>query len=386
MKINKICVVTGTRAEYGLLSNLMKFIKNDSDFKLQIIVTGMHLSPEFGLTYNEIEKDGFNINNKIEMLISADTPSAISKSMALGLAGFADAYNQLNPDILVVLGDRFEIFAASIAATFARIPIAHISGGESTIGAYDEAIRHSITKMSWWHFVANKKYLKRVLQLGENPKRIFNVGGLGVDIIKNTKLLTKSQIEKRTGIKFGKKNLLITYHPVTLEKESSQFFFQSLLDILNKLDDTYLIFTMPNADTDSRVIKRMINKFVLINKNKSISFDSMGHLNYLSTLQFVDGVVGNSSSGLAEAPTFKIGTINIGDRQKGRLKSESIIDCKPNKLSISNGIKKLYNKDFQKKISKVVNPYGKGDATLKIIKILKEEKIPTEPKKEFYDL
>ena len=386
MKKKKICIITGTRAEYGLLSNLMKHIKKDSAFKLQIIATGMHLSPEFGMTYKEIEKDGFNIDYKIEMLLSNDTPSAISKSMALGLVGFSDSFNQLNPDIIIVLGDRFEILSASIAATFSRIPIAHLSGGESTVGAYDESIRHSITKMSWWHFVANKKYLKRVIQLGENPQNVFNVGGLGVDIIKNTKLLTKIQLEKKLGIKFKKKNLLITYHPVTLEKKSPKSFFQSLLNILNKLDDTLLIFTMPNADTNSRIIKRLINDFVFLNKDKSISFDSMGQLNYLSTLQFVDAVIGNSSSGLAEAPTFKIGTVNIGDRQKGRLKANSVIDCEPSKTSIMKSLKKLYSKDFQNKLLNVDNPYGEGDASSKITKILKKQTIPNNPKKEFYDL
>lgn len=386
MKTRKICIVTGTRAEYGLLYWLMKSIKDDPNLELQIIVTGMHLSPEFGLTYKEIEKDGFPINRKIEMLLSADTPSAISKSTGIGLIGFADAYNESKPDIVAVLGDRFEILAASIAALYAKIPIAHISGGETTTGAFDEALRHSVTKMAWWHFVAADEYEKRVIQLGENPKRVFNVGGLGVNGIKKSKLLTKKELMDNTGIQFGEKNLLVTYHPVTLENQTSQQHFQAILNVLHDLDDVYLIFTMPNADSDGRIIKQMIDEFVSSHKQRSIALTSMGHLNYLSTLQFVDGVLGNSSSGLAEAPTFKIGTINIGDRQKGRLKSKSVIDCEPTKESIQNAVVMLYSQDFQKMLPSVDNPYGEGDATEKIADILKNEPIPEEPKKEFYDL
>ena len=347
----------------------MKGIKDDLDLVLQIVVTGMHLSPEFGLTYSEIEKDGFSIDKKVEMLLSADTPTAISKSTSLGMIGFADAFAELQPDIVMVLGDRFEIFAASISAMFARVPIGHISGGEKTEGAFDEAIRHSITKLAWWHFVAAKEYCKRVIQLGEDPERIFDVGGLGVDAIRKAKLLSQKELIKDTGIKFDKKNLLITYHPVTLEKQSSQKHFQALLDVLNDLKDVYLIFTMPNADSDSRIIKQMIDEFVSIHKQRSISFTSMGHLNYLSTLQFVDGVVGNSSSGLPEVPTFKIGSVNIGDRQKGRLKSKSVIDCEPTEKSIKKAIEILYSRDFQNILPTVENPYGNGNASEKIIEI-----------------
>ena len=386
MKKRKICVVTGTRAEYGLLYWLMKGIEDDPDLELQIVATGMHLSPEFGLTYREIEKDGFTINYKIEMLLSADSPSAISKSTGMGLIGFADAYNKLDPDIVIVLGDRFELFAASISPLYAKIPIAHIHGGETTAGSFDEAIRHSITKMSWWHFVAAAEYEKRVIQLGENPKRVFNVGGLGVDAIKKAKLLTKKELMKKTAVKFGKKNLLITYHPVTLEKQTSQKHIQSLLNVLDELHDVYLIFTMPNADSDGRIIKQMIKKFVLSHKQRSILFASMGHLNYLSTLQFVDGIIGNSSSGLAEAPSFKIGTINMGDRQKGRLKADSVIDCEPTQKSVRDAINKLYSKTFQKKLKSVKNPYGNGRTSEKILKILQTIELPQELKKTFYDL
>ena len=386
MKKKKICVVTGTRAEYGILRWLMDGIDKSNIFDLQEIATGMHLSPDFGLTYKEIEKDGFKIDRKIEMLLSSDTPSAISKSTGLGLFGIADAYKDLNPDIVIVLGDRFEIMAASLAALFAAIPIAHIHGGETTEGAFDESIRHSITKMAWWHFVAADEYEKRVIQLGEDPKRVFNVGGLGVDAIKRNKLLSKKDLINKTGMKFGKKNLLITYHPVTLENKTSQQDFKSLLDVLSEIKDIYLIFTMPNADSDGRIIKIMINDFVFNQSERSISFTSMGSLNYLSTLQYIDGVIGNSSSGLAEAPTFKIGTINIGDRQKGRLKAESVIDCNPDQESITKAIEKLNSKEFQKKLKTVQNPYGDGNATEKIMNILKTYPIPKELKKAFYNI
>jgi len=379
-------VVTGSRAEYGLLYWLLKEIQATPEFDLQIAATGMHLSPEFGSTYQKIENDGFIINEKVEMLLSSDTPSAISKSTGLGMIGFADAFNDLKPDLLIVLGDRYEIFAATTVAMFAKIPIAHIHGGETTQGAFDEAIRHSITKMAWWHFVATEEYKNRVIQLGESPSRVYNVGGLGVDSIQKSNLLSKKELTNKMGIKFSKKNLLITYHSVTLEDGTSRKYFGSLLDALNELKDAYLIFTLPNSDSDGRVIKRMIKDFIANNGERSISFTSMGSLNYLSTLQFVDGVVGNSSSGLAEAPTFKIGTINIGDRQDGRMKAESVIDCNPDQKSITTAIKKLYSNEFQNKLKIVSNPYGKGKATEKIMKILKKTKIPDELKKEFYDL
>ena len=260
--MKKICVVTGSRAEYGLLRWVMEGIRNSQGLELQIIATGMHLSTEFGLTYREIEKDGFHIDRKVETLLSSDTPVGIAKSMGLGVVGFADALDELNPDLMLVLGDRYEIFAAATATMVTQIPIAHLSGGETTEGAFDEAIRHSITKMSHLHFVAAEEYRRRVIQLGEHPKRVFNVGGLGVDVIKKSKLLTKKRLMDETGIRFSKKNLLVTYHPVTLEKQTSQKHFQSLLDVLDDLDEINIIFTMPNADPGGRVIKKMINKFV----------------------------------------------------------------------------------------------------------------------------
>jgi GDP/UDP-N,N'-diacetylbacillosamine 2-epimerase (hydrolysing) len=381
----KICVITGTRADYGLLRWVMQDIKNDVDLNLQIIATGMHLSPEFGLTFKAIEDDGFEIDRKVEMLTSSDTPVGIAKSMGLGMIGFADAFNELIPDLIVVLGDRFEIFAAVAAALVARIPVAHLHGGETTEGAFDEAFRHSITKMSHMHFVAAVEYKQRVIQLGERPEHVFLVGGLGIDNIKRLKLLDRNALEADLGFKFGKKNLLITFHPVTLENASAVTQMQALLAALVKLEDTQLIFTMPNSDTDSRTLIKMVEQFVSHHSNAH-AYTSLGQLRYLSCIAQVDGVVGNSSSGLAEVPSFKKGTVNIGDRQRGRLQANSVINCEPDQKSIADGINILYSPSFQANLSQVCNPYGEGGASEKIVNILKIINIKDIVKKAFYEL
>lgn len=383
--MRKICVITGTRAEYGLLYWLMKEICADASLELQVIVTGMHLSPEFGLTYREVEKE-FSINKKIEMLLSSDTPVGVSKSMGLAQISFAEAYAELAPDLVVVLGDRFEIFSAVAAAMIARIPIAHLHGGETTEGAFDEAIRHSITKMSHLHFVAAEEYRRRVIQLGEHPGRVFNFGALGLDGISNLRLLGKNELEESLGVKFGNKNLLVTFHPVTLEEGTAKEQFQELLLALDELDDTHIIFTKANADTDGRVINSMIDGYVAKNPGKTVAFASLGQLRYLSALHHVDAVVGNSSSGLIEAPSFRIGTINIGDRQKGRLKAASVIDCIPDRESIANAIRELYSSGFQRKLSDVVNPYGEAGSSKRIVGVLRSFPLEGLLKKKFIDL
>lgn len=383
--MKKICVVTGTRAEYGLLYWLLKEIEADKELELQLIVTGMHLSPEFGLTYKEIEKE-FKINKKIEMLLSSDTSVGISKSMGLAQISFAESYDELKPDIVIVLGDRYEIFSATSAAMIARIPIAHIHGGEKTEGAFDESIRHSITKMSHLHFTATEEYKNRVIQLGEHPSRVFNVGGMGIENIKRLKLLSKDEFEKSIEFKLNSKNILVTFHPVTLENSTAKEQFQQLLDAIDELEDTNIIFTKANSDTDGRVINQMIDEYVTKNFHKSVQFTSLGQLRYLSALQYVDAVVGNSSSGLAEAPSFRIGTINIGDRQKGRIKASSVIDCEPNKDSILKSFEKLYSKEFQETLKTTINPYGNGCASKKIVEILKNVDLKNILKKSFYDL
>lgn len=384
MNTRKVCVVTGTRAEYGLLYWLMKEIEADDDLELQIVVTGMHLSPEFGLTYKEIEKD-FRIDKKIEMLLSSDTSVGISKSMGLAQISFAEAYQELNPDIVVVLGDRYEIFSCVSSAMIARIPIAHLHGGETTEGAFDESIRHSITKMSHLHFTATDEYKNRVIQLGEHPSRVFNVGGMGIENIKRLQLLTKEEFEKSINFKLNKKNILVTFHPVTLENSTAKEQFQELLDAIDELIDTNIIFTKANSDTDGRVINQMIDAYVAKNSHKSIGFTSLGQLRYLSALQHIDATVGNSSSGLLETPSFKIGTINIGDRQKGRIKADSVIDC-TSKQSISEAFKTLYSNDFQDSLLNVQNPYGDGCASEKIIEEIKKTDLTHILKKSFYDI
>lgn len=381
----KICVITGTRAEYGLLRWIMQGIKDDPELTLQVIATGMHLSPEFGLTYREIEKDGFLIDRKVEMLTSSDTPVGIAKSMGLGLIGFADALNELNPNLIVVLGDRFEIFAAAAAALVARIPVAHLHGGETTEGAFDEALRHSITKMSHLHFVAAEEYRQRVIQLGEQPERVFLVGGLGIDNIKRLRLLDRGELEASLDFQLGAKSLLITFHPVTLERSTATDQMEELLAALAELKETKLIFTMPNADTDGRALIKMVQQFVAQHPNAR-AYTSLGQLRYLSCVAQVDGVVGNSSSGLAEVPSFKKGTINIGDRQRGRLRATSVINCEPTRQSIEEALEKLYTAAFQASLSQVQNPYGEGGASEKVVKTIKHFALDGIAKKSFYDL
>jgi GDP/UDP-N,N'-diacetylbacillosamine 2-epimerase (hydrolysing) len=385
IKKRKICIITGSRADYGLLYWLIKEVSRDDSLVLQLIVTGMHLSTEFGLTYKQIEKDGFEIDYKVEMLLSSDTAVSTSKSMGLGIIGFADAYEMLKPDLIVVLGDRFEIFSAVCAAMSTRIPVAHIHGGETTEGAYDESIRHSITKMSHLHFTSTEIYRNRVIQLGEQPKHVFNLGAPGIDNIKRFNLLSIDEFEKSIDFMLDKKNLLVTFHPVTLENTSAEQQFLCLLKALDGLHNTHIIFTKANADTGGRIINNMIDEYVNSHLDKAISFTSLGQLRYLSAMQYVDGVIGNSSSGLIEAPTFNIGTVNIGDRQKGRIKAESVIDCLPTVSSIKDALTKLYSTNFNKKLKSVKNPYGEGETSERILDIIKTFSYIGLIKKRFYD-
>jgi GDP/UDP-N,N'-diacetylbacillosamine 2-epimerase (hydrolysing) len=366
----RICVVTGSRAEYGLLYWLMKDIQASPGMELQLVVTGMHLSPEFGLTYRTIEEDGFRIDAKVEMLLSSDTPVGIAKSIGLGTIGFADAFDRLKPDIVVVLGDRFEIFSATQAALVARIPVAHLHGGETTEGAIDEAFRHAITKMSHLHFTATEEYRARVIQLGEDPGRVFNVGAAGMDNLRRLKLLSRTDLEETLGFRLGEKNLLVTFHPVTLENDTAGHQVGELLAALDELADTHLIFTLPNADTGGRIIRAMIQDYVAVRQTKAACFDSLGQLRYLSVMQFVHAVVGNSSSGLIEAPSFRIGTINIGDRQKGRVKAASVIDCEPQRASIGQALRKLFSREFQKSLRLVTSPYDQGLVATRVVQVL----------------
>ncbi|MBS5810694.1 MAG: UDP-N-acetylglucosamine 2-epimerase (hydrolyzing) [Campylobacter concisus] len=383
--MRKICVVTSTRAEYGLLYWLLKEIEADSELKLQLIVTGMHLSPEFGLTYKEIEKE-FKIDKKIEILSSSHTNLDICAEMARVYEKFAPALAELKPDILVLLGDRYEIFGVAGVASIMQIPIAHIHGGETTQGAFDEAFRHSITKMSHIHFAATNEYANRIIQLGEEPRRVFNVGGTSIENIKKLNLLSKEEFEKSIDFRLAKKNILITFHPVTLENSSAREQFSEILKALDGLEDTNFIFTKANSDTDGDVINKMIDEYVSENSQKAVAFASLGQLRYLSAIKFVDIVLGNSSSGLLEVPSFKKATINIGDRQKGRARASSVIDVMPAKEEILAAIKRAYSKEFEQTLKDTINPYDGGNPSKKMVKILKEIKLDGILKKKFYDI
>jgi UDP-hydrolysing UDP-N-acetyl-D-glucosamine 2-epimerase len=367
MKKRKICVVTGTRAEYGLLYWLMKEIQADEDLELQIIATGAHLSPEFGLTYKVIEEDGFKIDEKVEMLLSSDTAVGITKSLGLATIGFADAYDRLKPDIVVLLGDRYEILAAAQVALIIGLPIAHIAGGDTTEGALDEAIRHSISKMAHIHFVTNEISARRVRQLGENPQYIFNVGSPGIDYIKRVQLLNRSDLEKELEFKFQHKNLLVTFHPVTLDSVSSTEQLAELLTAIDSLENGVgVIFTKANADTQGRSINQMIDDYVALHPETK-AYTSLGQVRYLSVISQIDVVVGNSSSGLYEVPSFGKPTVNIGDRQKGRLQAASVVDCQAEAPAIIQAITHAFDMDC----SNVQNPYGDGNSSIQMLSVLK---------------
>jgi GDP/UDP-N,N'-diacetylbacillosamine 2-epimerase (hydrolysing) len=384
--MRKICVITGTRAEYGLLYWTMKALQADESVDLSICVTGMHLSPEFGLTYKKILDDGFIINEKVETLLSSDTTVGLSKSIGLGTISFSEVFERLNPDLILVLGDRYEIFAACTAAMISRIPIAHCHGGEATEGLIDEAIRHSITKMSQIHFTSTEEYRKRVIQLGEQPKNVYNVGALGIENINKLKLLTKSEFEDSIKFKLNKINFLVTFHPVTLDNLSAEEQFKQLLIALDKFQYTNIIFTKPNSDTDGRVIIHLIDDFVKNNSHKAIAFTSLGQLRYLSAMQFIDIVVGNSSSGLIEVPSFKKATINIGDRQQGRVKATSVIDCETYNKDIEKAIEKALSEEFKKELEFSNNPYGDKNASIEIVDVLKSIDLNGIIKKQFYNI
>jgi GDP/UDP-N,N'-diacetylbacillosamine 2-epimerase (hydrolysing) len=383
--MRRVCVVTGSRAEYGLLRWVMRGIRDRQGLQLQIVATGMHLSPEFGLTYREIESDGFRIDRKVEMLLSSDTPVGIAKSMGLGLSGFADAFQQLAPDVLVVLGDRFEILSAVTAALVARIPVAHLHGGEVTEGVIDEGMRHAMTKMSHLHLVATDEYRTRVIQLGESPDRVFMIGTVGLDNLTRLPRLDKATLSRELDFEWRQRNLLVTFHPVTLEDSTAGGQMAELLAALDTLADTGLIFTMPNADTGGRVLFRLIGDFVAAHGHAR-AYTSLGQQRYLSCLAQVDGVVGNSSSGLIEAPSMKKGTINIGDRQRGRLRATSVIDCPPERLAIRSALDQLFSPGFSRSLVDTVNPYGEPGASERAVDVLADADLQSILKKRFFDL
>lgn len=386
--MKKIGVITGTRAEYGLLKPLMERIRLDEKLELCIIATGMHLSPEFGLTYREIEEDGFEIDERVEMLLSSDSPVGICKSIGLGVISFSEVFARNHMDMAVILGDRYEALAAAISAMTLRIPIAHLHGGELTEGAVDESIRHSITKMSYLHFTSTEIYRKRVIQLGENPERVYCVGAPGVENIKNVPLLSRTQLEESIDFQLGERFAVVTYHPVTLENNTAKEQFLNLLGTLDEIEFLNIIFTKANADTDGRIVNELIDKYVAGNKGRACAFTSLGQKRYLSALSYCDIVIGNSSSGVIEAPSFHKPTINIGDRQKGRVRAESIIDCGYKQEEIKKAIEYGLSPEFREICKKVSNPYEKENTSYEIVKIIKEYLMEDRInlKKTFYDL
>ena len=364
----RICVVTGSRAEYGLLYWVLHDLDADARFELQLIATGMHLSHEFGHTVREIEEDGFAIDARVDMLVSSDTPAATAKSIALGVIGISDALERLRPDIVVVLGDRFEILAAAQACLVQNVPVAHIGGGDTTEGAFDESIRHAITKMAHVHLTTNTLSARRVRQLGENPADVHMVGSPGLDHLRRRPLLERSALEGELGAALGRRNLLITFHPVTLEPEAGVAQLEELLAALDAQDDeTVFWFTRPNADPGGRAIAAALEQWLAKQRpNRAHVFASLGQLRYLSLLAQVDAVVGNSSSGLYEAPSLRVATVNIGERQRGRLAAPSVIDSPPQRQAITAAIARALALDC----SEVVNPYGDGRSAGRIVEIL----------------
>lgn len=382
----KICVITGTRAEYGQLTRLLRMIEQSPDLELQLLVTGTHLSEKFGMTLREIEADGFNIAAKINMELDSDSPAALARSSGIAMAGFGEAFAKLSPHVITVLGDRFEILAAAFAATLANIPIAHISGGEITQGAFDDAFRHAITKMAHIHFPAAEPYRQRIIQMGEAPDMVFNVGDPAVDVIVNTPLMSREELQDSLGFLLRPEILLVTFHPVTLEGIDCLAQFQNLLDHLARLKDATIIFTRPNADCHGAELSNMLDSFAAAHPDNCAIFTSMGHRRYLSALKHAAAVVGNSSSGIVEAPSLGTPSINIGSRQLGRLRSSSVIDCQPTPESIAAAFNTLHSKEFRQNLPFAVNPYGNGGASERILNILQNIDLRRCRQKIFHDL
>ncbi|MEO5376547.1 MAG: UDP-N-acetylglucosamine 2-epimerase [Magnetococcus sp. DMHC-6] len=382
----KICVVTGSRAEYGIFKPLLRCIQQSQSLSLQLAVTGMHLSADFGLTWQEIVQDGFGIDAQVETLLNSDTPIGTAKSMALGVAGFADVWGRLQPDLILILGDRFEILAAALAAVPACIPIAHIHGGETTEGAIDEVMRHMLTKISHLHFVAAEPYRQRVIQLGEQPHRVFNVGALGLDQLRSADLVTRPRWEEESGFQLGELNFLVTYHPVTLENNDPVSVMEALLTALDSYPQAHILFTKANADAGGRRMNQCLEDYVHRHPHRTALFANLGSRLYVAALSLFDVVLGNSSSGLIEAPFFQTPTVNIGNRQKGRLRATSVFDCQENSQAILQAIQQALVSGIKQGITQVVSPYGAGKSSQYIVQILTETPFAELIHKKFFDI
>nr|WP_158161576.1 UDP-N-acetylglucosamine 2-epimerase [Vibrio mimicus] len=380
----KVAVFTGTRAEYGLLFWLLKDIQADAELKLQLLVSGMHLSPEFGETYQQIERDGFHIDEKIEILLSSDSAVGTAKSMGLGVLGFADALARLNPDVLVILGDRFEALAAAQTALILRIPVIHLHGGEITEGAYDDAIRHAITKLSYLHGTSTEAYRQRVIQLGEAPERVKTIGAIGLDHLKRAQFMDVSALAKSLNFPLTQPYFLVTYHPVTLGEEAPEASFQALLNALDTYPEHQVILTYPNADDGGRRIIPMLEAYAAANPERVLAIPSLGQVRYLSAVKYASAVIGNSSSGIIEVPSFDVPTVNIGVRQQGRLAAKSVLHCKATQVDIEMAIEMAVSRHYKAEEDIIDNPYGQGDSSAQVIAMIKS--LHFEPCKSFYDL
>ena len=389
--MKRVCIVTATRAEYGLLKPIILKLQAQNNLEVRVVATGMHLSPEFGMTCQEIEQDGIRLDRKIEILLSADTTSAISKSMGLAMISFADYFSERKPDLLIVLGDRYEILAVATTAMNARIPIAHLYGGDITEGAVDDVVRHAITKMSYFHFTATREHRRRVIQMGESPERVFWVGAMSVENACNVKKLSMHDLQEQIAFYWNRdleKMAVVTFHPVTLEDDTAREQFQNILNALDYFEDLKVIFTKANADAGGRVINHMIDDYVNEHPQKSKAYTSLGQLRYLSAVSLADVVIGNSSSGLSEVPTFHVPTVNIGDRQRGRVCGKTVISCGVAEKEITDAIQKALSQTFRNEICNEKNPYEKKGTSDAIVKILTENlnKNNIDLKKHFYDL
>lgn len=383
--MRKICFVTGTRADYGIMSQLMKQVKESPEAQLQIIATNMHLSPEYGMTVNEIVSDGLDIDARVESLLASDTASATVKSMGLTQIGMADAFARLNPDLMVILGDRYEMLAAASAALIFRIPVAHLYGGEITEGAYDDCIRHAITKLSTLHFTSTEEYADRVIRMGEDPSRVLHVGSLGVDNIRKEKPMTLEELEESIGFSLGEKYLVATYHPVTTrpgeESELTRHFLEALDGVIRQ--GYRVLITLPNSDTGGKAVADLVRDWTNRHPDGAVAVDSLGRKRYYSALSHATAVVGNSSSGLIEAPSFGVPTLNVGDRQKGRARGKSVIDCGDSREDIEEGLKKVLSEEFRTEARSVSNPYEKEGTLGLILDRLLHAPLPET--KTFYD-
>lgn len=383
--MRKICLITTSRADYGIQSNLIRLLQNDPDIDFVLIASGSHMSRKHGETYQEIESDGIRIHQKIDIGMDDEGDLYVEHVFANAVLKFSEALRRVKPDVVILLGDRYEMLAAAFSCCLNNVPIAHLHGGEATFALIDEACRHSISKMSHLHFTSCEAYRRRVIQLGEQPRRVFNVGALGVENVLKTPLMTRKELEDNLGIKFLSKNLLVTFHPVTLEQGKAEIQLKELLSALATLENTMILFTHPNADMEGDAIAAQIQKFVSSHPDCYL-FSSLGKKRYFSVISQVDAVVGNSSSGIIEVPSFKIATVNIGNRQRGRIQAASVINCEPDKNSISMAIAKVYQPEFQNLLKTVQNPYAKENTAENILKILKTERLDNVLQKEFYDM